>query len=226
MNNLFKFLVFLIMISGLSVYSEPWVKVRESKGIIVWKKSSPGSSLLEFKAEGIVNSSIIKILTIIINVADYPNWVPRNQSGKLISQTDKKNMIVYESSRGSWPVDDRDFVANVNISENSASKSITILVKNIDMETSLKLVPKIKGKTRMNQVTSKWTLQAIEKDKTAVILQVFADPSGGLPKWLVNMASEDVPYDLIKNIRKQIILNPSPQLEKLNETYQEYENWN
>ena len=56
-------------------FAGEWEEVEFDEGIRVWKREVPGSSLVEFKGEGDVSSSILKVAAVISLVTRGPEWL-------------------------------------------------------------------------------------------------------------------------------------------------------
>ena len=99
-----------------------------------------------------------------------------------------------------------------------------IHVESIKAPESYLIVPLNSDRVRMPKVYSRWSFRPDVKQKTRVTLLVFADPGGWIPKWIVNWASRDVPWELIAGLRKQVKNAHTwngPFLEK----YKQYLDW-
>jgi len=215
-------LILILLIAALlpsgALLAPPWQLVFVKQGIRVSKRSGP-NSLLEFMARGRVNASILKILSVIHDVNSYGKWVPRNRETRILRRVSDTELIFYQANKGFWPVSDRDFVGRAVLRPDEKNKIVTMVVRNIPGAR-----PVYSGRVRMPRVHSIWTLKSLGKNKTLVNLYVYADPAGWLPKWIVNWASKDVPFDLIRNLRRRVT-----QVDRVNAAflrkYGKYADW-
>ncbi|MGL6315704.1 hypothetical protein [Vibrio sp. WXL103] len=59
-----------------------------------------------------------------------------------------------------------------------------------------------KGKVRIEQINSTWTFTPVSKSQTDVTYQVFTEPGGRLPAWLVNTVAVSQPYKTFLGLRE------------------------
>ena len=56
----------------------------------------------------------------------------------------------------------------------------------------------------MVKMKGHYRLRVVSESRTEVQYMIDADPGGSLPKWIVKLASESLPLETVKGLRKQV----------------------
>ena len=199
-NLIFIFAVFLMGQSCLAGAND-WLPIKTtSDGIKAEKKEVPGSAVLAFRGEGIVDAPLTKVATIIFDTKRAPEWIVDLEFSKIVKWLSPSEWVEYDHIN-TPPIimKDRDFVSKVNLNIDAKAKSITFLYSN----TTDPEAPETKF-IRGDLMNTTFLLQSIENDqKTHVVGEIHCDPKGSVAKWIVNYFQSDWPIDTIRNLRKQ-----------------------
>lgn len=199
--NLLKKLVFLaisVMLSISSFAEEQWEKVKDKNGILVYIRPVEGSSLNEFKGEGIVEFPIELVDKVLGDFQTATEWMPDCKISKLLEERSENHVFIYQEVKAPWPVSNRDYVI-----ESTITKSPDKVLRTIKASTH-ETAPVKKGIVRITDMEGQWVVTKVDENQTHVIYQVKSNPGGELPSWLANSAAQDLPYTTIKNLRKQV----------------------
>lgn len=176
-----------------------WDLISTEKEIQVYRGEVPGSPVVAFRGISSLDAPIINVLSVIYDVSRIKEWLSDVKELKVLERKNNFDKIEYNRTKAPWPVSDRDFVYAVNVKVNSADKSIEIFIQS----TEHPLAPSPKGVVRGELHASRYFLQSIEDgSKTHLTVEIFADPKGILPKWMVNMVQKSWPINTISGIRK------------------------
>jgi len=197
MNNIKKHLTLfvILIINSTSIYSQAWEQELNKNNITVWTRKLSWSAYKEFKAETTINSTLSDILSVFDDISNYPSWVYNCISTDIISKESIYKGTVYIAIKAPWPVSDRDMVYQYSASQNATTKAIIIRMK------AIKSNYPIKGKVRMTFMIGSYELIPIAKNKVKVVYQSHNDPSGEIPKAIVNKMITDTPYNTLLNLR-------------------------
>lgn len=193
--NMFKILSLSIITFSfsLSTAQANWTLQKDKDDIKVYTKTKEGQKLKASKAEMLVNASVERILEVLSDIPNYVNWTPKTESAKMLKKIDNNNFYYYTTIKAPL-VKNRDLVVKVNVKKNGNITTVAMVgVPNFIAEND-KYV-------RMPSYSGVYSLTKISDKQTKIVLEYAADPGGGLPDWLVNTASVDVPYDIFSKLR-------------------------
>ena len=117
---------------------------------------------------------------------------------KQIRRLNSNEKLVHQGYDMPWPITDRDFVMNQTAKYNSETKEFTLQFKSVEAED----MPVQKCCVRAMAYRTFWYLKNNSDGTTKVIVEVYADPKGSLPPWLINMIQKDWPYNTITGLLK------------------------
>ena len=142
----------------------------------------------------------------------------------MIKAIGDRKFIVYNVTNAPWPVSDRDVLVESEATYDKASRTVTIDMKSIESPD----VPKVNGLVRMPRLIGKFTLRSVNDKVTHVTYEIDADPGGMLPHWLVRMASKDIPYITLTNLRDRVkVMAANGTYKEAVKLYREMgDNWN
>lgn len=177
-----------------------WEKVTSESGINVFKKEVAGSPFIAFKGDGVIDASIIRVVSVLIDASQGKQWVDRLKDSAVLEQTSLFERVQY-SHLGTPPgVDDRDFVVKAKLLIDQDNKRLTITLHSVEHAGK----PPQPGIVRGELVHSSFLLVPVEGGKTRLIAEMHADPKGTVPAFVVNMIQKDWPINTIKALRKQV----------------------
>src|SRR4051812_39450566 len=55
--------------------SIPWEKIGDDDGIAVYRREIPGSPVIAFKGDGVVNASILRVASVLVDSSRATEWV-------------------------------------------------------------------------------------------------------------------------------------------------------
>lgn len=189
------FLTFLFPFSLVTGQID-WTKVSSKDSIIIYTSEVKGSNIKTFKAvTHIHNTSLNEIAGIILDVNNFPEFIPDCINSRILVKHNDGHIIHYVHTKVQWPFEDRDGVYELKVKNNN-SKYISINIKCIDFEYPLK-----KGVVRMNRGNGHWIINMVDQTNAELTYQYHADPGGKLPAWLVNTSIISVPHRTLLNLK-------------------------
>ena len=179
----------------------PWEQIKKENGITVYRREIPGSSIVMFKGKGFAHSEMVYVLAVMSDVEKMPEWVESLKKTRVIEKKSETNMVIHNIIGAPWPLQDRDSVSRGRVFVDKNNKWIHIRARNIKHPKA----PAESGKVRIPFMRATWSFKPMKEGKdTWVEFQVQADPGGIIPAWAANMASKNIPYKSIMNLRKRI----------------------
>lgn len=185
-----------------------WQLSKQKEGIQIYVRDNPNSSLKVFK--GIVTvpeTTLSSLVAVLDDINIMPQLLHNCKSARVLQKKGKFSTTLYIVSNMPWPVKNRDSVVHSIMTQDKNSKKILI-----KMESEPKFVPLKKGRVRVQAMSGYWEFMPVmvagkNSGAVKVTYELSIDPSGNLPKWLVNAIAVDFPFYTLKNLR-QLVKKP------------------
>jgi hypothetical protein len=177
-----------------------WEKIGDSDGIGVYRREVPGSPLIAFKGEGYINSSIIRVASVLVDSDRAPEWVDSLTESKIIRQVSETETVHYDHIGTPFVLKDRDFVSDCKLEFDPGRKNITLKIHAINDP----LAPPT-SYVRGELIHSSFALTSAEHGtRTYVVAEIHADPKGSVAHWIVNLFQKRWPHNTITRLRAQV----------------------
>lgn len=178
-----------------------WEKIIDEDGIVVHKRAIAGTSLVEFRAVGVIKAPMIRAAAVLRNSGREREWMESCVEARVLEWLSPLDATIYNRTESPFfLISDRDLVAQARTTVDYEAKTIAIRFKSVEHRRA----PKIDGVVRMPDVRGMWKFRRIDANRTELEYQLRADPGGALPIWLVNWASERIPFKTIVKLREQV----------------------
>jgi len=197
--NLHLLLVTLLLALSPLAHSSDWKPVYEKDGIAVAKKVLPDSNLMPFRGEGVVDVHISKLVGVIKTAGLGPDWVDLQVKSEERHRESDEAAIIYNKYDLSWPVSDRDYLMQQRTTYDADKKVVTVTYESIEDPRW----PADDCCVRAVAVRTFWKFVYVSPTQTKIEVEVYTDPKGALPAWLVNMIQRGWPYNSITGITKR-----------------------
>ena len=175
-----------------------WKKMKGRKEVEVYKSEVPGSDIVAFKGIGKIDAPIRNVVSVIHDVTRLSEWISDFHSSYIVTQLNTFEKIQYLRTKTPWPLDDREFIYRVTVEVDKKNKSVEVLLEGVDDKS----VAANEGVVRGMLHKSKYFIKAESENRTHIEVQIFADPKGKIPKWVVNLFQSAWPSNTISGIRK------------------------
>lgn len=198
-----RILYLLLLTVFLSSFSwwqvDGWLLEREKKGIKVFTRKGKWGKLRDSKAVMVIPSaSVDDVVRFISDFDNYPNWVPRCRSAKVLARLSDNEFIGYTVLKCPWPLADRDCVMRVKVDRNPATGEVVIT------ETSEpRYINHKSDVVRIEQMYATWRIVP-SGSGAAVTNEYSSNPGGGIPDWMTNTQSVEQPYEMFTTIQNAI----------------------
>jgi ribosome-associated toxin RatA of RatAB toxin-antitoxin module len=197
--------IFIILITAIFNLSDSndtqedgW-KLRKSKnGIEVYTRKVKNSNLIEFRATTTLHASLLKARKIIDDVESYPVWMANLGKSRTIKKISNTERYDYFEIKVPWPFENRDMVLQVK----------SLFPKNniihIELMNSPDYIPVKQNRVRIREAKGSWHFLSIEKNKTKVTYQLYNNPGGNIPTWVIDLLIVEGPYQTLMNFHEQV----------------------
>lgn len=151
------------------------------------------------KATFTVNESLSTLTAFLLDIEKYSEWQYNTVHPRILKKISEAEIIYYSIVEAPWPISDRDMVVHLTVSQDLATKTVTIISNGVPEN-----IPKEEGLVRVPMSTAKWTIRRLSAKKVSVEYTIKIDPGGSVPAWMVNMVCAEAPYISFKNLRAKI----------------------
>jgi hypothetical protein len=177
----------------------PWKLRINQEEISVYTRKVKASSILEYKANMIVNAKLAKLMPLFEDVEKMPQWYYQCVQAELIQSESAERQIIYFVLHLPWPVIERDCVFRRIKSLDPVSGEVSYTLSAVSGK-----FPQQKGRIRALDLNSIWRLTPLKDGRTEVYFQQHSNPGGSIPSFLVNKLSVEIPFYSFKNLRQMI----------------------
>lgn len=189
---------FSIFISN-SFAQTSWELKTEQEGIKIYTRVQPDSKIKALKVECDVIANPSQLVALLMDVNSSAQWIYHTKSASIIKQISPSELYYYSEINMPWPTANRDFVAHLKVTQNPATKVITI-----DGPAVPGFIQPKKGIVRINNSIGKWILTPIGYNHVKIEYTLHVEPGGNIPVWMVNMFATEGPLHVFKSIKLQV----------------------
>lgn len=199
-----SFLITVISLSWISLAqaelqpdSSGWRLDFEREGIRIYTKEHDGSDYHAFKAEAILDVPLHDIMGVMAQPGSCVQWVHGCIVSRGVSEgvtsTSFNKRYAYSVNDLPWPVRDRDYVLQINTSNDPATGVVTMHMFAVN-----DVMPENAEFVRVIDQETHYQFEAVGEDKTRMVWLQHTDPSGYIPSWLVNALIVDIPFNSMR----------------------------
>ena len=187
--------------SHLVSSSDGWKQAAESKGVAIYSRLRPGSSLKEFRAVGQIAAPTHAVHAVIDDLENYPSFMPYTAECRVMKR--EKNFILTYQRLSPKICADRDYTLRIRKKSWLAAEGGHVYLN--WWKTVNGLGPAEKpGVVRVEMCDGGWLLEPIAMNKTRATYSVYTDTGGLVPAFLANRASQIGIGQLFDAVSKQV----------------------
>lgn len=203
-NSLHIVSILFILILFTSFNSDKtaiWKLEKNKNGIKVYSHIPEGESLKQIKTYTIVKSSLSSLISILLDVPNYPSWIYNCSEGRIVKKINEFELIYYSISDVPWPIANRDLVLHNKIHQNKKTKVVYST-----STPKLNLIPKIKGMVRIEDMFGEWKFSPLKNGYVLIEYNLKIDVGGRVPYWVINLFIEKGPYQSVLHYKEALNL--------------------
>jgi hypothetical protein len=180
--------------------AQAWEKIGDNDGITAYRREVPGSPLIAVKGEGVINASIVRVTSVLVDTSRATEWIDRLVESRVVRQVSETETIHYDHIGTPVVMKDRDFVTRAKLAFDNAGKRVILKMHSVTDP----LAPPT-DYVRGEIMESYFIMTSIDHGKrTHISVEVHADPKGSIAKWIVNMFQKSWPHNTIARLRTQV----------------------
>ena len=196
--KLLSYLLIAFLALGESTDRGEWELKKSIDNIDVYIRSIEGSAIKEFKATTIFeNTSIEQVFEKVYGAPRYIEDCTFNTSYYIEELSNPEERYFYYSEKLPWPLKNRDVVSRLMIEEQTQDKIL------LSIEVAPEALNKKEQTIRIQKLAGFWLL---EKHPTGIkaTQQIFMDPGGAVPSFLVNSLLVKGPLKTFSTLKKTL----------------------
>lgn len=178
-----------------------WTLRRESAEFKILTRDITGSNLKAVRIETTLPAQLDKVATLLIAPLRRLDWDEMCKNVKILSTSTQSTRAYYHYDMP-WPVRDRDIVL-----ETEAYRDGGTLV--ISSKAVLDKYTPEPERIRVTEAWYRWQLSPVADDKTTVVAEMFMDPAGPIPAWLLNRLALTQPAKTLERLNRVLELEDS-----------------
>ncbi|MCE7066611.1 START domain-containing protein [Dyadobacter sp. CY326] len=195
-----KYLSLVILLVCIPAYGQSeWTLTTEKEGIKVFSKVVSDSKIKALRAECEMEATASEVVALLLDVGAAEKWVCHTKQCNLVRKISPTELYYYAEVSLPWPLENRDFVAHMQVSEDPATHIVTVNAPAVPG-----IVASKKGKVRVKHSYNVWTIIPIGKNHVELIYTLQVDPGGMIPAWIVNSFASQGPIISFTNMRKEL----------------------
>ncbi|MFI5153006.1 MAG: START domain-containing protein [Chitinophagales bacterium] len=191
--------LFFIYISPSMLYAQQeWTLKEEEAGIKVYSRHGDSKNN-EIKVELTISAKLSDVAAVLLDIPNYSEWSYNCQRSYVLKQLTQNDIYFYNEVKTVWPASDRDVVARMKITQDSATK-----IMKVHTMSDPHFIPEKKDLVRVPFSDETWTVTPLYDERVKIVYFLQIDPGGAAPAWLINLFSTKAPFESFKKFSIQV----------------------
>lgn len=179
--------------------STDWVLQKNENGITVYTRYAEGTHLKEVRVVNEVSSSLSGLVALLLDVKNYPNWIYACSEAAVLKNVSSSEEYQYQVTDVPWPVTDRDVASHFKIVQDPVTRVVTATNTGQPDYIAVK-----EDRVRVQHFQSNYSFTPLGGGKVKVEFELYVDPSGSVPDWLINSNIVTAPYKTTLSMIKEL----------------------
>ena len=190
---------YMLLLAVLANAQKDWDLRVDKEGIKVYTKKLDSSPFKAVKTVCTLNTSLSVLTAVLLDIKNTPDWVYATKKITLLKQLSGAELIYYSEIEVPWPVNNRDFIVQLIVTQDPKSKVVSVLGENKPA-----FLPENKNIVRIQHSYSRWLITPISNNQVKIEYLLEVDPGGSVPAWLINMFATKGPFETFKKLVEQV----------------------
>lgn len=191
-------LLFFVSWFGSNAPGVNWQKVRANSTIQVYTAQVANYPVKGIRAEVVFDAPVEQVLKVAMNVSHYSNWIYKCKKSVLVKQVSTTEVIYYHITDAPWPVDDRDQYSSTKLSKQADGTYW------MHSHTLPDYGSELMGNVRVKNGKATWHFTSLPNGKTKGEYELFFDPAGHIPNWIINLFIAEGPFISMQNMQREV----------------------
>lgn len=196
-----KYLLYLMLffVYKASYGQADWTLKSTKNGLHIYTKTVSSSGLKGIRVKCTLPAKLSQIVALIMDVNAGEEWVYGTKSSFLLKRVSPSELYYYSEVDIPWPINNRDFIAHLTVSQDPQTKVVTI-----NGPTEANYLPAKPPIVRVSHSIGKWVLTPAKNNLVQIDYTLEVDPGGTIPVWLVNLFATSGPAETFKKMKEQV----------------------
>jgi START domain len=195
-------LVSLCMLLQISVKcQESWTLRKDKNGIKVFSRKTASYKFDELKVECVFEGRLSQLAAVLFDVNRQYQWVYKTSKSQLLKEISAADVFFYTEIDCPWPFDNRDLIVHMTMTQQPATKVMTIEAKSVN-----DYLPEKQHLVRVKYSRATWTVTPVSNKQFRIDYSIQIDLGEGVPAWLLNLFSVNGPFESFTNLKEKIKL--------------------
>lgn len=191
-------LLIVILLYSKANAQTDWVLTKQSDGIKVYTKPTV-SGFKAYYGIDTIKATLIQCANLIMDLPTTAKWSQNCVHAEVIKNESPILKYEYFQTDLPFPISDRDVLFKATLTIDTINH---VVIK--QLKSAPDYIARNADYLRIEDIHGKWQFKAIENDQIEVIYEMYPNPSGKLPSWLVNMMVVQEPFESLEQLKIDI----------------------
>jgi hypothetical protein len=169
-----------------SASAADWQQFLDKDGVKGYSRSVPGSKILELRSTMVVPARIEVVGAVLRDVESLARSDTGCVEARFLEKQDRDHYTFYTAYDLPWPLSDRDAAIEVAVRYDLDRGRVIATLRAVDHPRA----PRRKRFVRITDLTAKFVVEYISRDRTGVVFTSRTDPAGRIPAFLINYGNK------------------------------------
>lgn len=188
-----------VFLCSLGAFSQAWELKKDANNIKVYTRELDSTKINEYKVVLISDASPEKVMKVILDGDNLWRWNHKTSESKIVRKVSEDEFIFWMKNDLPWPIRNRDIVSSIKVTHLNEN---TVRIDLAPDETNA--IPENPCCIRVTNFKGYWLIRPLENHKVEITQQLYGDPNGSLPAWVLNSILTTVPYHTFLNLKDQL----------------------
>jgi hypothetical protein len=203
----------LLILLGCTIAAQDWELHSDHEGIQVYTLEQADTKIQRLRATVTIEATLEQAINAQLDVEQMPSWYDRIAEVRLKHTRSPVDLDISVLISLPWPLKDRFTTLAATGYMDPENKSLHISTKYLPSRQGIP-----EDVVLVTEIGSSWTIKQVDDSQIFVDHEVYLDPGGVLPAWLINLTSTEGPRKTLEGFRKIVPTyssHLSPELEAL-----------
>ncbi|HVS91318.1 MAG TPA: START domain-containing protein [Mucilaginibacter sp.] len=194
------FITLLTLCAGIAAAqtTDNWTLKQSNDGNKIYTADVANSKIKALKVECELTATLSQVVAAVMDIKHSKRWVYRTETAYVVKRSSPSDLYYYTLVKMPFPVSNRDYIARLKVTQNPATKVVTIEVPCVTG-----MVPPKNGAVRVTNSAARWVLTPERAGRVKIDYTLHTDPGGSIPAWLTNMFITQAPSQTFEKLKQQ-----------------------
>lgn len=201
------------LLSYTCLTAQEWELHSDHDGIQVYTLDQVDTKVKRLRATVTIDATLEQAINAQLDVENMPTWYDRIAAVNLIRTKSAVDLDISVLIDLPWPLKDRYTTLSATGHMDGDNNTLHISTRYLGNEANTP-----EDVVVVTEIGSSWTIRSVGANTLYIDHEVYLDPGGVLPAWLINLSSTEGPRKTLEGFRKVVPTYSSilsPELEAL-----------